>query len=242
MKKLKTGLHQAGKIAITTDSWTALTTESYTTITCHYITSDWEMKTSVLQTLCSDERHTAQNIAAQLQAATEEWGILDKVTACVHDNTSNMVLANRSLLEWESVPCFAHMLQLALNNGFKVGSAMRVVGACGKLVSHFHHSTVVTAGLKRKQEQQNIPQHKRIQYCGTRWISISDMFERLHKQRWAVSATLSDRTITKLNDARTLELIDGRLLKTFCPYSNLSSAQLPHCAVRPMSVSAWSIP
>ena len=34
------------------------------------------------------------------------------------------------------------------------------------------------------------------------------MFERLHEQRWAVCATLSDRTITKLNDARTLELID----------------------------------
>lgn len=43
------------------------------------------------------EKHTAQNIAAQLQAATDKWGILDKVTACVHDHASNMVLANQSL-------------------------------------------------------------------------------------------------------------------------------------------------
>ena len=72
VRKLKTGLHQAGKITITTDSWTALTTESYTTITCHYITS--EMKSSLLQTRSSVERHTVQNKADQLQAATEEWG------------------------------------------------------------------------------------------------------------------------------------------------------------------------
>ena len=61
---------------------------------------------------------------------------------------------------------------------------------------------------EEKQEQQNIPRNKRIQCCRTLWNSISDMFERLHEQRWAVSATLSDRTITKQNDARTLELID----------------------------------
>ena len=113
------------------------------------------MKSSVLHTRSSDERHTEQNIAAQLQAATEEWGILDKVTAGVHDNASNIVLANQ---QWESVPCSAHTLQLAVNDGFKVGSAMRVVGACGKLVSHFHHSTVTTAGLKRNRSSKISPE------------------------------------------------------------------------------------
>ena len=34
------------------------------------------------------------------------------------------------------------------------------------------------------------------------------MMERLHEQRWAVTAALSDRTVTKLADARTLELAD----------------------------------
>ena len=137
------------------------------------------MKSSVLHTRSSDERHTAQNIAAQLQAATEEWGILDKVTACVHDNASNIVLANQ---QWESVPCSAHTLQLAVNDGFKAGSAMWVVGACGKLVSHFHHSTVTTAGLKRNRSSKISPEIN-IQYCRTLWNSISDRFERLHEQR-----------------------------------------------------------
>ncbi|KAJ4924410.1 hypothetical protein JOQ06_000650 [Pogonophryne albipinna] len=133
VKKLKMDISQSEKVAITTNSWTALTTESYTTITCHYITDDWEMKSAVLQTRSSDERHTAQNIAAQLQAAAEEWGLTDKITACVYDNASNMVLANRTIADWESVPCYAHTLQLAINDGFKVGSVHRVVAACGRL-------------------------------------------------------------------------------------------------------------
>lgn len=36
------------------------------------------------------------------------------------------------------------------------------------------------------------------------------MFERLLEQRWAVCAALSDRSVIKLSDARTLELTDDR--------------------------------
>lgn len=87
------------KIALTTDSWTALTTESYITITCHYIVI-WEIHSAVLQTKAMPERHTAEN----LSAAMDQWGLSGKITACVHDNASNMVLANTELLEWDSQP------------------------------------------------------------------------------------------------------------------------------------------
>ena len=52
-------------------------------------------KTAVLETRSSDERHTVENIAAHLRAVTEEWGVHDKVVACVHENARNMVLANQ---------------------------------------------------------------------------------------------------------------------------------------------------
>ncbi|GAA6082515.1 zinc finger BED domain-containing protein 1-like, partial [Tachysurus ichikawai] len=38
--------------------------------------------------------------------------------------------------------------------------------------------------------------------------SAADMLVRLHEQSWAITAMLSDRTVTKLADAKTLELID----------------------------------
>uniref|UniRef100_H3A8P7 HAT C-terminal dimerisation domain-containing protein n=1 Tax=Latimeria chalumnae TaxID=7897 RepID=H3A8P7_LATCH len=197
----------AEKVAITTDSWTALNTESYVTITCHFI-RQWKMESVILQTRAMPERHTAENLADMLNTAAKTWNLKGKITACVHDNASNIVLANTPLLEWESNPCFAHTLQLAINDGFKVSSINHVVGAASQLVSHFHHSTVATQALKLKQQQQNLPQHRLMQYCKTRWNSINDMFEHLQEQRWAIAAVLSDRSFTKLAEARTLELTD----------------------------------
>ena len=51
-----------------------------------------------------------------------------------------------------------------------------------------------------------LPAHRLIQSCKTRWNSVCEMFERLLEPRWAVTAVLSDRTVTKLQDARVLEL------------------------------------
>ncbi|KAJ4946748.1 hypothetical protein JOQ06_008794 [Pogonophryne albipinna] len=58
------------------------------------------------------------------------------------------------------------------------------------------------------QVDQTLPDHRLIQYCRTRWNSIYDMFDRLLEQRWAVAAVLSDRSVTTLSDARTLDLAD----------------------------------
>ncbi|KAM4549130.1 E3 SUMO-protein ligase ZBED1-like [Odontesthes bonariensis] len=195
-------------VAITTDSWTALTTESYVTVTCHWIGKEWQMQSAVLMTRSMAGRHTADNLAASLKEAVDQWGLTGKVVACVHDNASNIVAANnRERVDWMSVSCFAHTLQLAINDAFKI-FVHRVICAAGKLVRHFSHSTVACKALEEKQEQMQLPKHKLIQSCKTRWNSVVDMFERLLEQRWAVTAVLSDRTVTKLQDARVLELTD----------------------------------
>uniref|UniRef100_H2ZY19 HAT C-terminal dimerisation domain-containing protein n=1 Tax=Latimeria chalumnae TaxID=7897 RepID=H2ZY19_LATCH len=193
-------------------------TESYVTITCHFI-RQWKMESVILQTCAMPERHTAENLADMLNTAAETWNLKGKITTYVHDNASNIVLANTALLEWESNPCFAHTLQLAINDGFKFSSINRVVGAASRLVSHFHHSTVATQALKLKQQQQNLPQHRLMQYCKTRWKLINDMFQRLQEQRWAVAAVLSDRSFTKLVEARTLGLTDDnwQIIKELLP-------------------------
>ena len=118
-----------------------MTTESYVTVTVHFF-SDWVLQSAILQTRSMPERHTAENMAHVLQAAVDNWGIASKVAACVHDNASNILLANSRYLEWESHRCFAHTLQLAINDGFKLGSVSTVVGGASRLLSHFHHSTI----------------------------------------------------------------------------------------------------
>uniref|UniRef100_A0A8C5D8W6 BED-type domain-containing protein n=1 Tax=Gouania willdenowi TaxID=441366 RepID=A0A8C5D8W6_GOUWI len=205
---LRESLCAAEHLAITTDAWTALTTESYVTVTAHYF-EDWKMKTALLQTRAMPERHTAENLANVLGAAAEDWGIADKIVACVHDNATNVTGATSRHLEWESHRCFAHTLQLAVNDGFKLNSIANVVGGASRLVSHFHHSTVASEALKKKQAIQLKEPHRLIQYVKTRWNSIHDMFERLLEQRWTIAAVLSDREVTKLSDARTLDLTDA---------------------------------
>lgn len=195
-------------VAITTDCWTALNTESYITITAHFIGEDWQIASAVLVTESLPSRHTADVLAEKLNDSVAQWNIEGRVIACVHDNAANIVAANRpGRVNWISMACFAHTLQLAIHDGFAL-YLYRVISAAAKLVSHFNHSTVATKALQKKQEQMGLPAHKLIQSCKTRWNSVCDMFDRLKEQRWAVAAVLSDRTVTRLQDARVLELKD----------------------------------
>ncbi|KAK0143929.1 Zinc finger BED domain-containing protein 1 [Merluccius polli] len=177
------------KLATAENCWTALTAESYLTIctVCHYIGGDWEMNSAVLLTESLPGRHTADCLAEKSNGAVEQWGIEGRVIACVHDNAANIVAANRpTRVSWVSVACFAHTLQLAINDGFAL-YLNRVISAAGKLVGHFNYSTVASKALQKKASQ------------------ATGLYNH---QRWAVAAVLSDRTVTKLQDARILELKD----------------------------------
>lgn len=132
-EQLKADLSKVGMAAITRDTWTAPT---------HLSLCGREM--GLKETGSLDEEYTLENIANHPGAVSEEWGALDKVKPCVHDNASNMVLVNQQLLWWELVPWLAHSLQQAINDGFKSASMSRVVAACSRLVSHFLHSTVAS--------------------------------------------------------------------------------------------------
>lgn len=111
-KTLKSQLESTKFKAITMDCWTALTTECYITVTCHYINEDWQSLSC---------RHTAENLTAKLVDAVETSGLDGKVSACVHDNACKIVAANYpGRVNWNSVPCFAHTLQLAINDEFNV--------------------------------------------------------------------------------------------------------------------------
>ena len=106
-------------VAITTDIWTSLQTKAYCCMTIHYISKDWELKTSVIETFEFPEAHTGDNIASELQRVTTDWQITDKVVCVVTDNASNMVSAIGKTA-WRHLPCFAHSLNLVvqdLSNG-----------------------------------------------------------------------------------------------------------------------------
>ena len=89
-----------------------------------------------LQTREVRERHTASNVAEDLRTVVSEWNLEGKVVAIATDSAANMVAAVQ-LLPWPRLPCIAHTLQLAVQEGLKVPAVAEVTGRCKKLVGHF---------------------------------------------------------------------------------------------------------
>jgi len=207
---------QAESVSITTDIWTSLTNEAYMSFTATYITPQWTVRNVILDSAIMLERHTLENIAAELARIAGDWGIGNKVLACVHDGASNVKQAG-ARNDWVDIHCAAHVLHLCVTSAMGTNKTTnkpiaRCVGAASRLVSHFHHSPLATnALLKRQQEMKPTETSKKlVQHCKTRWNSAYDMMERLVELRWPVAAVLSDREIVKQQDAKTLELTEDQ--------------------------------
>ncbi len=190
-QKLKGKLSEVNFCALTTDLWTSRATQGYITLTCHFLTSDWQLHSSVLDTLCVSDSHTAEVLATELMKITEEWGITRKVVCVITDNASNIVAAVR-LNGWKHLPCFAHTLNLVVQNSLDGDTQLAgIQKKCRDLVSYFHRSSKATDKLISVQTQMKLDNHKLIQDVETRWNSVYYMFERLVEQHEAVTTTLS---------------------------------------------------
>lgn len=189
-KEMKDDLKEAAAaVAITTDIWTSLANDAYISMTASYITPQWIMKTPTLADSQLTERHTKEVIIEKLDTLTTEWGIKDKVVACVHDAASNMkeTTANN---DWEDVGCSAHKLHLVVTAALGIdkvtnSTLSKLVSASSRLVGHFSHSVIASQELEKRQAEmtKDVQPVKLIQYVKTRWNSVYDMFERLHKLR-----------------------------------------------------------
>lgn len=190
-------LGTAEHVALTTDCWTSRSNDSYLTVTIHFLTTEWNHKSFVLDTSSTVERHTSENLAEALQQIISDWKLDEKVTAVVHDNAANIVNACSTLQAIdENISCFAHSLQLVVGKALDIAEVKNLVNKCSSVVGHFKHSTVACNALKLKQQQLNLPEHKLIQAVKTRWNSVYFMLQRLMEQREAVTAVLGDRNFT----------------------------------------------
>ena len=67
--------------------------------------------------------------------------------------------------------CTAHCLQLCLKAGLSINTTDRLTGVARKLVGHFKRRVLACEELKKRQAQMELPEHKLIQDCDTRWNS-----------------------------------------------------------------------
>jgi hypothetical protein len=73
---------------LTSDIWSSNDKEDYITVVVHYITTDWELKKSVIGFKLIEVSHNGMNIAKCISGVLADWGLLDKVFAVSLDNAS----------------------------------------------------------------------------------------------------------------------------------------------------------
>jgi len=136
-------------VGLTTDLWTSNAQEGYITLTAQYITAQWEQRTKVLATRVLKDRHTGEKISEAIKEITREFGI-PRITAICTDNAANMKTCCQHG-EFTRIPCFAHTLQLGINDGLKMGHQQgsgrhqtgviqRALAKARRLITFFNHS------------------------------------------------------------------------------------------------------
>ena len=137
-----------GSVGLTTDLWTSHANEGYITITSQFINPKWVQSTKVLATRVMLARHTGVDIANEIRSVMAEFGIMNVMAICT-DNASNMKVACQEA-DFQRIPCFAHTLQLAINDGLRLGkpateaqngTIMKALARARKLVGFFNRST-----------------------------------------------------------------------------------------------------
>lgn len=261
-EKIKRDLKTTQHVSIITDCWTSSTNDSFMAVTCSYVNKEWKICSPVLETRYLAERHYAAYLKDEMKAVIQEWNIDNKVVAIVHDNASNIKSIAQSLNPtWMDIGCAAHTLQICINSAMGMNKnhpISRTINAASRLVAHFSHSTLATNELLKRQatmrdsgevdgedrdnagNESREVNYKLVQYVRTRWNSVYEMFDRLLQLRWPLTAVLSDRSVTKFSDARTLDLTSEQwtLIENILPtLKKLKIANSLFCGEKYVSLS-----
>ena len=200
--------------SLTTDFWSSCNSQSYITVTCHFID---ELRSYCLNTYQVKLAHTAENIASELKVIAQQWNITDKISCVVSDNAANIVAAIW-LTGWKALPCFAHMLNLVVQESVvKDFELAELQQKCRRVVTYFKQSLNANNKLGEIQKQVG-GEEKLIQDVVTRWNSTFYMFERLVQEYQSVNTTvcLMDRTDLCISPSEIAILKDAiTLLKPF---------------------------
>ena len=101
------------------------------------------------------------------------------------------MIAGIRLNGWKHLPCFAHTLNLVVQDSIKADVQISSIKEkCKKIVSYFHHSSKATERLTSVLTRQNMESKKLIQEVETRWNSTYYMLERMIELHEPATTTL----------------------------------------------------
>jgi hypothetical protein len=220
-------LKKIDDISLTTDAWTSKATENFEALTGHFIDEDFKFKsvTIGIEQLLDQTAAGHAQLIRNLLAKHE--GLLEKVRSLTSDNASVMKLTAKLLnLEWFG--CFPHTVNLVVKDGLKISQCVALLSSIRTTVSYFKRSSKAMARLHDVQRQLNLPLHRLIRDCETRWSSTYDMIARYIEQFPAIQLVCSEEaflhpTLSAVDLQELKKLRD--LLKPFAEITTLMSSE-----------------
>ena len=191
-------------LSFTTDVWSSdINSDSLLGFTAHWVGANFQRRSAVLQAQELSERHTGEYIAVKITKMLDDWKIsLPQVHIVIRDNGSNMIKAMAEA-NLPSFGCFAHSLQLVVNDGILTQRGVRdLLAVCRSIVGHFKHSSVACHKLAQIQENLDLPKHTLKQDVSTRWNSTLYMVESILEQKMALAAYAAENNIQQLTPSQ----------------------------------------
>ncbi|XP_068094507.1 zinc finger BED domain-containing protein 6-like [Hyperolius riggenbachi] len=148
-----------------------------------------------------EKRQTGSEILSAFEDQIRQWLAPRKLLTgiVVSDNGSNMLSAMR-LGGYTHLPCLAHVFNLIVSKFLGTYEGLKdAVSTARKVSAHIRRSATASASLKLLQRRHNLPQHRLISDCPTRWNSTLYMLQRLWEQRMAVRIYLSETASSNLS-------------------------------------------
>lgn len=140
-----------------------------------------------------DTNHTSQNLALEIRRIANEWNIENKIILVVSDNASNVKNALCKELKWKHFGCFAHTLNLIVNDALHIDGIREMLEKVKNIVARFKRSYISNEKLMTFQKNNGNQPLKLIQDVITRWNSYTTyyMLERFSKLEIAIRSTLA---------------------------------------------------
>ncbi|XP_042610882.1 zinc finger BED domain-containing protein 4-like [Cyprinus carpio] len=192
--KLKSSLSARVTLASPRTFWTSsVSPVSMLSLTAQWIDEDFTLKKAVLHSQECSGSHTAAAIAFAFESMFGKWKIeRERVHVVLHDNARNMA---KAMMEFgvTCLPCMAHSLQLAVNDGVLSQRSVADVVAVGRrIIGHFKHSQLAYSRLADVQKELGMSVKRLQQDIATRWNSTFYMMRSLVEQKRALGAYAAD--------------------------------------------------
>ncbi|XP_067252965.1 zinc finger BED domain-containing protein 4-like [Chanodichthys erythropterus] len=229
-------------ISFTTDIWTSsVSPVSMLSLTAQWIDEDFTLKKAVLHSQECSGSHTAAAIASAFESMFGKWKIeRERVHVVLRDNARNMV---KAMMEFgvTCLPCMAHSLQLAVNDGVLSQRSVADVVAVGRrIIGHFKHSQLAYSRLADVQKELGMSVKRLQQDIATRWNSTFYMMRSLVEQKRALGAYAADFELPATLTANQWGIIEN-MITLLAPFEQLtrdiSSAEASAADVIPAVVA-----